>query len=367
MASGHVRDLPAIAAGLTRWISDHGDLVPGGAPGGGQGVLPLPISALTHATGGLANETIIVELGPDHPGVAVRLPPLEPTFADYDLATQAAVQQAVAVAGIPAPAPAVAVAEMEWIGTSFLVMPRVHGHIPGPAPVFDQWIMGGTEADQRAIHNGMIETLAAVHAVDFAAHGLDRLLLGPGVSAALDQWGAYVAWAGGDAPLPALTRALAWCREHQPPDGDPDGPRPALLWGDPRLGNLVFDDHLAVHAVLDWELASVGPAEMDLGWYFGLDAMMDELFGRRVPGFPARDEALAHYEELSGRTVTNLAWHEIFALVRALAINDRQQRVAAAAGRRYVGGDQGAEGREDPLVRVLLARTAAFGATGATP
>jgi hypothetical protein len=200
MASGHVRDLPAIAAGLTRWISDHGDLVPGGAPGGGQGVLPLPISALTHATGGLANETIMVELGPDHPGMAVRLPPLEPTFADYDLATQAAVQQAVAVAGIPAPAPAVAVAEMEWIGTSFLVMPRVHGHIPGPAPVFDQWIMGGTEADQRAIHNGIIETLAAVHAVDFAAHGLDRLLPGPGVSAALDQWGAYVAWAGGDAP-----------------------------------------------------------------------------------------------------------------------------------------------------------------------
>ena len=86
----------------------------------------------------------------------------------------------------------------------------------------------------------------------------------------------------------------------------------------------------AVHAVLDWDLAAIGPPEMDLGWYFGLEFMMDRLFGQRVPGFPERAEAVETYQQRSGHTVSNLAWHEVFALVRALAINDRHQRIAAA-------------------------------------
>jgi aminoglycoside phosphotransferase (APT) family kinase protein len=170
-----------------------------------------------------------------------------------------------------------------------------------------------------------------------------------------------VVWAGDGTPLPALTAALDGCRDRRPPPGGPAGSRPALLWGDPRLGNLVFDDDRRVRAVLDWELAALGPPEMDLGWYFGLDSMMDELFGRRVAGFPERAEAVAHYEALSGHVVADLEWHEVFALVRALAINDRQQRVAAASGQRYAGGAPAADRSEDPLAKVLLARMEAAG------
>lgn len=162
---------------------------------------------------------------------------------------------------------------------------------------------------------------------------------------ALDHWSAYVEWSAGDDALPALVEALAWCRHHCPPEPSSGGEQPSLLWGDVRLGNLIYDEQLSVRAVLDWDLASLGQREMDLGWYFGLDFMMDQLFERRVPGFPSRDEALARYGARSGHVVTHLDWHEVFALARALAIIDRHQRIAGSRRR-----------TENPMGPILLAR-----------
>jgi aminoglycoside phosphotransferase (APT) family kinase protein len=115
-----------------------------------------------------------------------------------------------------------------------------------------------------------------------------------------------------------------------------------------------------VRAVLDWDLAALGPREMDLGWFFGLNSMMDELFGQRVPGFPERAEAVARYEVGSGQAVIDLAWHEVFALVRALAINDRQRRMTAGS-RHEAGGSRPEPARDDPLVRILRSRMESAG------
>ena len=112
-----------------------------------------------------------------------------------------------------------------------------------------------------------------------------------------------------------------------------------------RLGNLVFDEERRVRAVLDWDLASIGPAEMDLAWHFGLEYMMVSLFGRRVEGFRPRQETEARYERVSGRSLADLDWHEVFALVRALAINDRHQRISGDRRR-----------AQNPMGAVLLAR-----------
>jgi aminoglycoside phosphotransferase (APT) family kinase protein len=341
-----VRNVEGLRQGLTRWIRACPDQVPSSS---GQ----LEITAIAHATSGLANETVLLSLSGDHPGLAIRLPPLEPTFPIYDMATQAAVQNAVSGAGIPAPSPAICVTDTQWIDSTFLAMPRVHGRIPGPAPVFDKWIGEQTSEGQRVIHEGLIAMLARLHRIDAATLPLTQLP-GPTLEAALEYWTSYVEWASSGQPVPALTEALAWCRAHRPAPSA--GDTSAVVWGDPRLGNLVFDDDLNVVAVLDWELAALGPPELDLGWYFGLDSMMDELFGRRVPGFPERGEALAVYEEAAGRAVNDLEWHEIFALVRAVAINDRQQRVAAASGTRYVGGAPSASPQDDPLATFLRSR-----------
>jgi aminoglycoside phosphotransferase (APT) family kinase protein len=195
------------------------------------------------------------------------------------------------------------------------------------------------------MHDGLIDTVVAVHAVAWREAGLDQVLPGSTVHHALERWTAYVDWSSEGDPLPALSEALAWCAARVPREGEP-----VLLWGDVRLGNLVFDQERRVRAVLDWDLASIGPAEMDLGWHFGLESMMESLFGCRVEGFPRRDEAIARYEEASGRALTDLDWHEVFALVRALAINDRHQRISGDRRR-----------TENPMGAVLLARLAAAG------
>lgn len=355
MATGAHRDQGELQAGVARWVRDNGDLVPG-RPEGGR---PLEVTGVDHAVAGMANETVMVELGNGHPGMVLRLPPLEPTFPGTDLSAQAMVQNAVAAAGIPAPAPTVFVSDVNWIGTPFLVMPKVSGFIPGPAPVFDPAITGASPGRQRSYVDGLLDTLAALHAVDWKATGIGPRLPGPTLGGALDTWTRYVEWAGDGDPLPVLTAALTWCRRHQPPADTDDAP--VLIWGDPRLGNLVFDDAGAVHAVLDWDLAAIGPPEMDLGWYFGLDFMMDRLFGQRVPGFPDQTEAVESYQQRSGHTVTDLAWHEVFALLRALAINDRHQRIAAAQSQRPAGGPRPDRRTQNPMIEILSARIDAAG------
>ena len=125
---------------------------------------------------------------------------------------------------------------------------------------------------------------------------------------AVDRWAAYVAWSSEGDPLPALAEALEWCARHRPAEQEA-----VVLWGDVRLGNLVFDPERRVRAVLDWDLAAIGPPEMDLGWHLGLEFMMEALFGGRVPGFPGTLDAIERYEGRSGRQVADLDWHEVFA------------------------------------------------------
>jgi aminoglycoside phosphotransferase (APT) family kinase protein len=300
----------------------------------------VEIAGLEHAEGGMANETVLVDLGPDRPGLVVRLAPLAPTFPHYDLGPQAAVQNAVAAFGVPAPAPSVVEADPRWIGSPFLAMPRVDGDVAGPAPVFDPYVKDSGPAFQRVMHDGLIDVVVAIHAVPWQPSGLGEVLPGPALRGALERWAAYVEWSSQGDPLPALTEALDWCGRHVPPEREP-----VLLWGDVRLGNLVFDAERRVVAVLDWDLASVGPREMDLGWHFGLEFMMEELFGQRVPGFPSREEALERYEQRARYTAEDLAWHEVFALARALAINDRHQRISGDPRR-----------RDNPMGNILLAR-----------
>jgi aminoglycoside phosphotransferase (APT) family kinase protein len=357
MTTGAQRDQRQLLEGIAHWLSAHGDLIPG--PGGGGSGGRLEVTGVQHAEGGMANETVMVDLGPGHPGVVVRLAPLTPTFPDYDLSVQAVVQNAVAAGGIPAPAPSVFVDDPRWIGTPFLVMPRISGFIPGPAPLFDPAIVDATSERQRKYHDGLFDVLARLHAVDCPA-ALGTMLPGPTTARALQRWTAYVEWAGAGTPLPILAQALSWCRSHRPDDGD--GPGAAvLLWGDARLGNLIFDADADVVAVLDWDLAALGPPEMDLGWYFGLEFMMEQLFGQRVPGFPDRAAAVERYQAMTGHVVTNLAWHEVFALVRALAINDRHQRIADEQRQQATGRPPSSRRVENPMIDVLAARLATAG------
>jgi aminoglycoside phosphotransferase (APT) family kinase protein len=107
-----------------------------------------------------------------------------------------------------------------------------------------------------------------------------------------------------------------------------------LLWGDVRLGNVIYDERThEPRAVLDWDMVSVGPAEMDLAWLLALESVPFELVGARVAGFPEHRASVERFERALGRDVRDLGWYEIFALVRSTAVLGRIAALFRAAGK----------------------------------
>jgi len=327
MASGLVRDLADLEPGLVAWLR-HRHPERGG----------LRVESLRHASAGLSNETLLVDLVWDDPperrSLALRLPALEMTFPDFDLRAQALVQTAVADAGLPTPAPVVVELDEEWLGTPFLAMPFVAGQVGPQAPAFDPGILGLGADQQRRVVERFVDLLASLHRVDPTRGTLRDVLRGSRgtVRDEVDWWCEYVRWAcdGDDVPM-TVAELLAWCRTTCPTAT----PAVSLLWGDPRLGNTIVDAEQRIVAALDWDMAFAGPAEHDLAWYLGLDEVGARLAGRRVPGFPTRGEAIARYEQRAGRRLVDFDWYEIFALVRSIAVTVRQSRLAATAGVDY--------------------------------
>lgn len=315
------RDLDELRAGLERWL---GRAV-------GQVERPDP---------GFSCETVIVDRE-----VVVRLPPVgDGIFPAYDLAQQAAVQQAVAAAGVPVAEPCRYEPDPGFLGAPFVAMPFVAGPITGPLTAADPWLTG--LADDTARHQVWATFLDAVAAID-RVDG-DGLGLRGGLAAELEWWDRYLGWATDGRPPAALADALAWCRSNRPPAEPPAG----LLWGDVRLGNVIWDGAaLRPSAILDWDMATVGPAEMDLAWFLSLEQVGADLTGMTVPGFGSHGDAVDRFEASIGRPLQGLPWFEVFALVRASAVSTRIAVLFERAGQRsmFQPGD-------DPTLHAALQR-----------
>jgi aminoglycoside phosphotransferase (APT) family kinase protein len=319
------------------------------------------VTALTRPSSGWSNETLLVTIrsrtGTDerNDGFVVRLPPPIPTWPSYELAAQARVLDALASTSIPVPRAIAFTADEQWLGAPFLVMSREPGRVGGEVPGMEPWIVELPRAAQRGLHESFAAMLAALHRVDWLEAGLKGAVRGGEASLAAEVawWSDYVDWAAEGEPTPALADAIAWCLTSTPVAEPPA----SLCWGDARLGNVLFSDAAEMTSVLDWEQATIGPAEMDLGWYLVLDQLTTHYTKRPVAGFLERAEFVAFYEAALGRAVQHLEWHELFALTRSVAINERQARLAGAAGIAYPG----VAGDENPVLRYLTKRINAFG------
>ena len=75
---------------------------------------------------------------------------------------------------------------------------------------------------------------------------------------------------------------------------------------------MIFRDGRCV-AVLDWEMATLGPAEMDLGWFLFMDRHHSEgIETPRLPGFPGRAATIARWEAGVGRSAEHVEFWEAF-------------------------------------------------------
>jgi aminoglycoside phosphotransferase (APT) family kinase protein len=308
-----------------------------------EGADPAVPSLAVPETNGMSSETLLFDAewrngaGPHRRALVARLAPepsAVPVFPRYDLDRQFRVMQEVA-ARTPVPVPTVLWSEPDPapVGAPFFVMERVEGDVPPdvlPYNFGDSWLFDAAPDDQRRLQEASVGVLADLHAVD-DAEGVFGFL-GEGGSAAEDalrrhlddQWG-YYRWAMGDLRLPLLERAFAWLEEHWPADPGPT----VLSWGDSRIGNVMYRDFAPV-AVLDWEMAALGPRELDLTWMVFLHCFFEDLAVRYgLPGMPSflrRDDVAASYEARTGHTPRHLDWHFVYAALRHGVIMARVQR-----------------------------------------
>ncbi|MFC4511569.1 phosphotransferase family protein [Streptomyces ehimensis] len=235
----------------------------------------------------------------------------------------------------------------ELLGSAFVVMERIDGRVPGDVPSYHRsgWLAEAHPVDRAQVWNGGLELMARLHRLDPGALDLsflDDVAHDPAHEPAPDPVGirrqlgeclARLEFYGAQHD-PVVTAAADWLRARCPEE--PDLPR--LLWGDARIGNIIYSGRKPV-ALLDWELATLGAPESDLAWYLFTDRYLSEGLGLpRLPGLPSREETVATYASLLGRPLRDLTYYDVFAAFRFTLFTCRLTRLMKRTGIEWPGG-----------------------------
>ncbi|WP_190814616.1 phosphotransferase family protein [Saccharopolyspora pogona] len=263
----------------------------------------------------------------------------------HDMAREARVQAALDATDVPT-ARILLVDKGAMLGFPFYVMEKVDGHV-----VRDQLPAGyaETEAERKALCNTFVDSLAALHAVDYREIGLEDFgnpdgFLNRQVRRWTSQWQA--SRFGAVQELDELASRLA--------STVPDQQRVALIHGDYRLDNVVLDlcDPGSVRAVLDWELSTLGDPATDLAllllfWRGDGEPASSLVPGvSHLPGFPNRDYMVERYLSKAGVDAPDLNWYLAFAHFKFAVIT---QGVFARSKAGAMGGQDFGDLRDEVL------------------
>jgi aminoglycoside phosphotransferase (APT) family kinase protein len=222
--------------------------------------------------------------------------------------------------GYPAPR-ALALCEDESVaGSVFYLMSHVEGRI-----FWNPAMLGSTREERAAVYDAMNDALAKLHAIDVEAAGLSDF--GKPGNYFARQWQRWSEQyrASETYEIADMNAVIDWLGEHMPPD---DG-RVALVHGDYRIDNMIFDaSSPRLLAVLDWELSTLGHPFADLAyqcmqWRFPNDGESSGLGGidRAALGIPTEAEYVAAYCRRSGLSeVPDWTFLIAFSLFRMAAI-----------------------------------------------
>ena len=177
------------------------------------------------------------------------------------------------------------------LGTQFFLMDYVSGVVPPdvmPYTFGGNWFSDAPAQSQRELQDNTVDVLAKLHSIPHADSTFGFLADGAEGNALrrnLDWLKAWYEFAVPDiGRSPLVEQALQWLEANWPEDVA--ATEPVLIWGDSRVGNVLYDDFKPV-AVLDWEMATLGPREMDAAWMIFAHMVFQELAGLAgMPGLP---------------------------------------------------------------------------------
>ncbi|HIV73209.1 MAG TPA: phosphotransferase family protein [Candidatus Aquabacterium excrementipullorum] len=266
--------------------------------------------------GGQSNPTFFVHMG-DQALVLRKQPPGELLPSAHAVDREFRIQQALADTDVPVPRMRAFCDDRTVIGTPFYVMDKLEGRV-----LSSQSIPELPPAQRRACWMAMAETLARLHAVDWAALGLaDYGKPGNFFARQINRWTRQ--WQASRTREDAnIERLITWLPAHIPP-----GDETTIAHGDFRLGNLMFHPtEPRVIAVLDWELSTLGHPLADAAYsamgFHTAPSAFDGLQGLDLAalGLPTQAEYLAHYQACSGRAEPVTPFHLAFSLFRFAVI-----------------------------------------------
>ena len=224
------------------------------------------------------------------------------------------------------------------LSSPFFVMERVDGLVPPDLMpyTFGSWLSEASPADRARLQRASVGVLAELHGMHAPPHDVAFLEIDqPGDTAlrrhVTDQE-AYYAWVAHDGVRsPLIERTFAWLEDHWPKDDT----EALVCWGDARIGNILYRDFEPV-GVLDWEMAALGPREIDIAWMITLHQFFQEIAEvLELPGLPdfmRRDDVAAMYEASTGVTPNDLSFYEVYASLRHAIIMFRIGRRAVHFG-----------------------------------
>lgn len=290
----------------------------------------------TQIAGGHSNLTFKVD---DAAGNAfvLRRPPLGHRLASaHDMTREHRIIASLANTNVPV-APALGLCTDESVNElPFYVMKFVDGHVIRDKAAAES-ILG--EAGCRRASESIVDTMAAIHAVDITSVGLDDLGKHEGyIARQLKRWHGNI--------MNQRTRDL--------PDVDnvydelmkriPEQREVTIVHGDYRLDNTMVDSNGNVIAVLDWEICTLGDPMADVGllqvYWTGPDDDVSAWANSvcTAPGFMNRAALAKRYGEISGRDISQLDYYVAFAYWKLACIIE-------GVYARYLGG---ALGDRDP-------------------
>jgi len=283
--------------------------------------------------GGHSNLTFKVT-GADGSAFVLRRPPLGHVLASaHDMGREHRIISGLQHSAVPV-APALGFCDdLAVNGPPFYVMGFVDGFVLRDRATAEAVL---TAQARRTASESLVDTMAAIHAVDLSAAGLQELGRHEGyIARQLKRW--YGQWNQQKTrELPAVDRVHELLSQRIPEQG------PAtIVHGDYRLDNCMVDASGRVVAVLDWEICTLGDPLADLGllqvYWTGPNDAASAWNGSATtaPGFYERSELAARYAQVSGRDLTNLPFYVSFAYWKLACILE-------GVYARYLGGALGA-------------------------
>lgn len=316
------RDVTTLPTVLSTWLST---VMPGG-------VAPEITVESGVDSNGMSSETIMLTGRWDENGepkeqkwVARVAPTADdvPVFSSYRLDHQFEVMRQVGeLTDVPVPNVRWMDTTGEVLGTPFFLMDRVDGEVPPdvmPYTFGGNWFADAPLERQRELQDSTVEVLAKLHAIPDAAERFGFLseIDPPGDTPLRRHFGWLKGWYEYSVPdigrSPLVERALQWLEDNFPEDVAATDS--VLIWGDSRIGNVLYDNFRPA-AVLDWEMATIGPRELDVSWIIFAHMVFQELAGMAgLPGLPdvmREEDVRATYRELTGAELGDLRWFYIY-------------------------------------------------------